>query len=46
MPGQSGSPIIINDKIIGIHVGRGEKKIYNFGRLVTLGLLDNIKKWA
>ena len=50
-PGQSGCPVVYGDKAIAIHIQSGELApdktfLYNVGRLVTLDMLKNIKKWS
>lgn len=46
-PGQSGCPVILDKKIIGIHNGGGKRgENFNIGRLVTCDLVENINKWC
>ena len=46
MGGQSGSPIISRNFIIGLHFGGSKAKNENLGRLITFELLENPIKWA
>jgi V8-like Glu-specific endopeptidase len=40
LPGQSGSPVCIGDKVIAIHNGGGkEYEHFNVGRIITIDLL-------
>lgn len=42
LPGQSGSPVVIGNTIIAIHVGGEIGKEFNVGRIVDETLLKNI----
>lgn len=45
MPGQIGSPVLANGKIIGIHIGiRNKADLFNIGRLFDKNLVLSIFK--
>jgi V8-like Glu-specific endopeptidase len=49
--GQSGSPVIYDEKIIAVHIKSGKSDgkgrfLYNVGRLLTLDVIANLQKWA
>ncbi len=45
MPGQTGSPVVANGKIIGIHFGnRNKADLFNIGRLFDKNLVSSIFK--
>ena len=44
--GQEGCPVIVNDKILGIHIKLGPKsQDISIGRPITIEMTDNLKKW-
>ena len=45
LPGQSGSPVVVEDAIIAVHVG-GDKAQFNVGRIVDTSLLDSLCNWT
>jgi V8-like Glu-specific endopeptidase len=46
LPGHSGSPLLAEGNIIGIHNGRGVKsENYNVGRAITFRAIDNLEIW-
>jgi V8-like Glu-specific endopeptidase len=45
LPGQSGSPIVTNEKIVALHSGGGMDE-YNVGRLITHDLVKDIRNWS
>jgi hypothetical protein len=47
MPGESGTPVCVNEEIIAIHNGGGKKdEEFNVGRLVTADMIINLNKWC
>lgn len=46
--GQSGGPVVNGNQIVAIHTGGAAKEcdLWNFGRLITPDLVQNVKKWA
>ncbi len=49
--GQTGSPVIYDEKTIAFHIRSGEidgqgRALYNVGRLLTLDVIANLQKWA
>ena len=57
LKGQSGSPVIYDNKIIALHIKSGDRDVsnsingekrvlFNIGRLITLDLLKNIQAWC
>jgi hypothetical protein len=46
VPGESGTPVCVNEEIIAIHNGGGkESEQFNVGRLVTADMISNLNKW-
>ena len=46
LSGQSGCPVVVEDKVIAIHTGAKADDEFNVGRLVTQGLLASLKQWV
>lgn len=46
--GQSGSPIVSNNRIIAVHNGAAleEDQKYNFGTLISKDALNNLAAWT
>jgi hypothetical protein len=46
LPGQSGSPVTIEDNIIAIHVGSDTLKEVNIGCLLTPKVVKDLRLWC
>jgi hypothetical protein len=45
-PGQNGCPIVVDSKIMGIHIGNAIlKEEFSVGRLITSDLMVNLSSW-
>ena len=45
LPGQSGCPVAVDNKIVAVHVG-GDMADSNIGRIVDAALIRNLNKWT
>jgi hypothetical protein len=47
VPGESGTPVCVNEEIIAIHTGSGrDNEQFNVGRVVTADMIINLNKWC
>lgn len=53
LAGESGSPVVVDDAIIAVHVGgsnfggkKDDEVEFNVGRTVDTTLITNLKRWA
>jgi len=45
LPGQSGCPVMSEEKIIAVHCACANNKRFNVGRLITAEMISTLLEW-